>query len=57
MAEELSRMSMSIAEPVARALRIYVVKTTGSSKNQSKVIETALKEWLELKGEKIEATA
>ncbi|MDD2754415.1 MAG: hypothetical protein PHS80_02690 [Methanothrix sp.] len=50
------RMSMTISEPVAKALRIYTVQATGSAKHQSKVIEQILSEWLASKGVQIEAT-
>jgi hypothetical protein len=51
------RMSMTISEPVAKALRIYTVQATGSAKNQSRVIEEILSEWLIAKGVKIEEEA
>jgi len=50
------KMSMTISEPVAKAVRVYTVQATGSAKNQSRVIEQILSEWLTSKGVRIEAT-
>jgi hypothetical protein len=50
------RMSMTLKEPVAKALRIYTVQATGSAKNQSRVIEQIISEWLTSKGVQIEST-
>jgi hypothetical protein len=50
----MPKTTLTLSEPVAKALKVYTAQTKGSMRAQSEVVEEALKEYFERRGIKIE---
>jgi hypothetical protein len=50
----MPKTTLTLSEPVAKALKVYTAQTKGSMRAQSEVVEEALKEYFERRGVKIE---
>ncbi|MGA9098027.1 MAG: hypothetical protein WB392_03755 [Methanotrichaceae archaeon] len=50
----MSKTTLTLSEPVAKALKVYTVQTKSSMHAQSQVVEEALREFFERRGAKVE---
>jgi len=50
----MPKTTLTLSEPIAKALKVYTVKTKSSMRAQSKVVEEALEEFFERHKVKIE---
>ena len=50
----MTKTTLTLSEPIAKALKIYTAKTKNSLSAQSKVVEDALREFFERRKVKIE---
>jgi len=52
----MSKTTLTLSEPVSKALKVYTAQTESSMRAQSKVIEEALREFFERRNVKIEGS-
>jgi len=50
----MSKTTLTLSEPVAKTLKVYIAQTKNSMRAQSKVVEEALREFFQKRGIKIE---
>jgi hypothetical protein len=50
----MSKTTLTLSEPVAKALKVYTVQTKSSMHAQSQVVEEALREFFERRDVKLE---
>jgi hypothetical protein len=50
----MPKTTLTLSEPVAKALKLYTVQTKSSMHAQSQVVEEALRDFFERRGVKIE---
>jgi hypothetical protein len=50
----MTKTTLTLSEPIAKALKIYTAKTKSSLRAQSEVVEEALREFFEMHKVKIE---
>jgi hypothetical protein len=50
----MPKTTLTLSEPVAKALKVYTAQTKSSLRAQSQVVEEALREFFERRGVKIE---
>ncbi len=50
----MPKTTLTLSEPIARALKVYTAQTKNSMRAQSEVVEEALKEFFERRSVKIE---
>jgi hypothetical protein len=51
----MPKTTLTLSEPVAKALKVYTAQTKNSMRAQSEVVEEALREFFERRNVKIEA--
>jgi hypothetical protein len=52
----MPKTTLTLSEPVSKALKVYTAQTESSMRAQSKVVEEALREFFERRNVKIEGS-